>query len=348
MKDIEIVLENLTSQDIKLNQTQKLFLDTFIELDALYRPPSFFSQGSTKGSFYLWGPVGRGKTLLLQAIDNSYFPLSGRFHFIEFMQLIHLNLSEISNTKDPLLAVAKDISNKYNIIFIDEFQIEDIADAMIIGVVIESLINNGVRIMISSNTHPDDLYRDGLQRNKFLKTIQFIKYNFETFNLLGKEDYRLREVASFNSPNDDNKYSNIQNFLEKTFEKKLSNNFSFTVNNREFKCHASSKFFIWLSFEDFFIQPCGNKDFIKLVATFDWIFISDFHQCNDDHLNKIRRFISFIDIAYQENKKLKLFFGPDFLENFYQGEQLKGLWARTASRLHEISSNKYLQNLEKK
>ena len=98
----------------------------------------------------------------------------------------------------------------------------------------------------------------------------------------------------------------------------------------------------------FFSSPCASKDFIEIVKTFEWVFISNFHACNDDHIDKIRRFISFIDIAYQEKQKLKCFYDPNSMINLYSGDQLYHLWVRTESRLHQIASTKYLQNLEKK
>ena len=122
MKDIEIVLENLNSQGIKLDPAQTLFLKKFINLDASFKAPSFFSKDQSIGNLYLWGPVGRGKTLLLQAISDSYFPDAGRFHFIEFMQLIHSKLSQFSGTRDPLLKVVKTLARDFKLIFIDEFQ----------------------------------------------------------------------------------------------------------------------------------------------------------------------------------------------------------------------------------
>ena len=106
--------------------------------------------------------------MLLQGICDSYFPDAGQFHFIEFMQVVHKKLSDFSGNSDPLLDVVNDLLNKYKIIFIDEFQIEDIADAMIIGTLIEALSRKGLRLFISSNSHPDRLYKDGLQRAKFL------------------------------------------------------------------------------------------------------------------------------------------------------------------------------------
>ena len=342
MKDIEIVLENLASQEITPDKEQELFLEAFIEFDSKYSQTSFFRKNSNLGSLYLWGPVGRGKTLLLQAIDASYFKNSGQFHFLEFMQLIHNSLFEISKNKDPLTIVAKKMAKNYDMLFIDEFQIEDIADAMIIGSVIESLVSQGIRIMLSSNAHPSNLYKDGLQRSKFLPAIEFIQSQFMIFNLEGYEDYRLREIASINSYEPD-----INELLVKTFSEEWIDSNKFIVNERSFPCEGQSLKFLWLSFHKFFSEPCGSKDFIEIAKNYEWVFISHFHACDDENLDKIRRFISFIDITYQERQKMKLFHADGFLTDLYQGTQLKFLWERSESRLHEISGESYLKNLEK-
>ena len=227
-------------------------------------------------------------------------------------------------------------------LFIDEFQIEDIADAMIIGSVIESLVSKGIRIMLSSNAHPKNLYKDGLQRNKFLPAIEFIQSNFMIYNLEGSEDYRLRDIALIRSHEPD-----VKEFLGKTFSEEWAESQKFIVNDRSFPCEGRSSKFLWLSFQEFFSEPCGSKDFIDIAKNYEWLFISNFHACDDQHLDKIRRFISFIDITYQERQKMKLFYADGFLTDFYQGTQLKLLWERSESRLHEISSESYLKNLEK-
>ncbi|MDC0905640.1 cell division protein ZapE, partial [Gammaproteobacteria bacterium] len=231
MQDIEIVLENLASQEVTPDEAQQLFLEAFIEFDYKYRQTSFFRKNLNPGSIYLWGPVGRGKTLLLKAIDSSYFKNSGQFHFLEFMQLIHNSLFEVSKNKNPLALVAKKIAKNYDMLFIDEFQIEDIADAMIIGSVIESLVSKGIRIMLSSNSHPNNLYKDGLQRNKFLPAIEFIQSNFMIFNLEGSEDYRLRDIALIRSYEPD-----VKEFLGKTFSEEWAESQQFIVNDRSFPC----------------------------------------------------------------------------------------------------------------
>ncbi|MDC0244386.1 AFG1/ZapE family ATPase [Pseudomonadota bacterium] len=117
MKDIKVVLENLSIQGVILDNAQTSFLEKFIEQDSAYKPPTFFSKNNSIGSLYLWGPVGRGKTMLLQALKDSYFSHAGQFHFIEFMQLIHKKLSEFSGNSDPILKVVKSLSNDFKIIF---------------------------------------------------------------------------------------------------------------------------------------------------------------------------------------------------------------------------------------
>ena len=348
MKDIKVVLENLSIQSVTIDNAQASFLEKFIEQDSAYKPPTFFSKNNSIGNLYLWGPVGRGKTMLLQGLQDSYFPQAGQFHFIEFMQLIHKKLSEFSGNSDPILKVVKSLSNDFKIIFIDEFQIEDIADAMIIGTLIEALSQKGIRMFISSNSHPDYLYKDGLQRAKFLQTIDFINKNFFIHHLLGSEDYRLKEIAKFDSSaKDGNSFGGVKDFLRRTFNQDITYTTEFLANDRKFNCLGCSDKALWLSFEDFFSSPCASKDFIEIVKTFEWVFINNFHACNDDHLDKVRRFISFIDIAYQEKQKLKCFHDPNLMINLYSGDQLRHLWVRTESRLHQIASKKYLQNLEK-
>ena len=348
MKDIKVVIENLSTQGIALDNAQASFLEEFISIDSTLKPKLFFSNNNLIANLYLYGPVGRGKTMLLQAINDCYFSNSGKFHFVEFMQLVHKKLSDFSGNSDPLLMVVKSLSKDYKIIFLDEFQIEDIADAMIIGTLIESLTNKGTRLMITSNSHPDDLYKNGLQRAKFIKTINFINDNFFIHHLIGAEDYRLREIAHFDSSaNDRNSDKSVRNFLQRTFNSEIINITEFTVSNRAFDCLGCSDKILWLSFDDFFSSPCASKDFIEIVKTFEWVFINNFHSCTDDHLDKLRRFISFIDIAYQEKQKLKFFYDPNLINALYSGNQLLHLWARTESRLHQITTKKYLQNLEK-
>ena len=266
MKDIKVVLENLSNQGIDLDSAQTSFLEEFIEQDAVYKAPKFFSKNNSIGNLYLWGPVGRGKTMLLQALQDSYFSNASQFHFIEFMQLVHKKLSEYSGNSDPLIKVVKSLSDNSKIIFIDEFQIEDIADAMIIGTIIEKLSMRGTRLIISSNSHPNDLYKDGLQRSKFLKTVNFVNKNFFVHNLLGSEDYRLKEIAKFDSSaKDGNGDKEVKGFLHKTFSKDLTDTTELIVNNRKFDCLGLSDKALWLSLQIFSLRHAQARISLKLL-----------------------------------------------------------------------------------
>ena len=165
--------------------------------------------------------------------------------------------------------------------------------------------------------------------------------------MLGDEDYRLKEIAKFDSSaKDRNGDESVKGFLQQTFNKNITNQTEFLVNIRSFPCQGCSDKVLWISFDNFFSSPCASKDFIEIIKTFEWIFINNFHLCRDDHIDKIRRFISFVDIAYKEKQKLKLFYDPNLINNLYTGDQLKNLWVRTESRLHQMVSAKYLENLE--
>ena len=112
-----------------------------------------------------------------------------------------------------------------------------------------------------------------------------------------------------------NGFEDVKDFLQRTFNQDLAEKTEFLANNRKFRCFGCSDKALWLSFKDFFSSPCASKDFIEIVKTFEWVFISNFHACNDDDIDKIRRFISFIDIAYQEKQKLKCFYDPNSMIN---------------------------------
>ena len=165
---------------------------------------------------YIWGDVGRGKTLITneyikQAKDNSI----KSFHFIDFMNFIHNELNKNSGSKNPLSKVSKILTKKTSLIFIDEFQVEDVADAMIIGDLLIKIIDSRTKLILTSNAHPDSLYKDGLQRKKFMDSIKFLKERVDIHELQGDIDYRTRNIIQLNNNNDiyseENKTSIINN-----------------------------------------------------------------------------------------------------------------------------------------
>jgi cell division protein ZapE len=295
---------------------------------------------------YIWGDVGRGKTLITneyikQAQDNSI----KSFHFIDFMNFIHSELNKNSGSKNPLSKVSKILTKKTSLIFIDEFQVEDVADAMIIGDLLIKIIDSGTKLILTSNAHPDSLYKDGLQRQKFMDSIKFLKKRVDIHELNGDIDYRTRNIIQLNN-NDIYSEENITSFIANNFGTDHLNSGEIEINNRKFKCKLALNNILWVEFSSFFREPTGSSDYKYISDKFDWIFISNFNYCDDDSIDIIRRFISFIDIAYIQKTKVKFFFNNLDFNNLYKGAKIEILWQRCGSRLSEMQSSKYLKRFD--
>lgn len=304
----------------------------------------FLDMESGKKGFYIWGSVGRGKTLIAKSFFNCLKEKKISFHYIDFINKIHEELSNLSKKNNPLDLIAKSLSQKYKIIFIDEFQVEDITDAMIIGNLINKLLESNTTLYMTSNAHPDDLYKNGLQRQIFIKNMKIMQKSLNVYKLEGETDYRIKNIMNINQTNI-NKVFNDENIillLEENFTRDINKEKKFRVNSKYFSCKATSDDFLWISFSDFFSEANGSKDYIKISENKNWIFLSDFKNCNDDSSDIIRRFISFIDICYRDRTKVKFFENDVTLQNIYKGDKLKILWDRCCSRIHEMQTLNYL------
>jgi cell division protein ZapE len=338
------IINELKSKDITLDKSQ---LD-FIEIFNKYKPKKSKLFRTTlkndyKG-FYLWGDVGRGKTLILNSIYNQLDIKKSKFHYIDFMQTVHQKLKDFSGKKNPLDLIADELAANNKLIFLDEFQVEDVADAMLITNLFERLFNKHIYFLISSNAHPNNLYIDGLQRQKFLSAVDLILKNLNIFQLDGGKDYRISLISKFgNNFQDTFNDEKIKEFISSVFE---CNEFKkvIHINNRAFSCNGFSNSFIWISFNKFFKEATGSKEYIDICNKYDWILINNFTVCDDDDADIVRRFISFIDIAYKENIKVKFFYEGINPEDVYTGNKFQYLWERSQSRINEMKSKKYLIN----
>ncbi|MDB4159156.1 cell division protein ZapE [Gammaproteobacteria bacterium] len=346
---LQNIINDLKNQDIEADDAQINLIKNIVNIQTKKKTVLDSLKGRVlKNSFYTWGAVGRGKTLLSEAIlkniGNGKSSIS--FHFIDFMHMVHSELSRLVGNKDPLNIIAKSLSSKYKIMLIDEFQVEDVADAMIIGNLLSQILKNGSQLFLTSNVHPDDLYKDGLQRQKFMKSIAMIKDSLNIYELKGLVDYRARNIFKYrdNSNSSPNKDEDILRFIKSNFSNHEITSSILKINSRKFRCKSSSEDFLWVSFNDFFNQSTGSKDFIEISKNFEWVFINDFAECDDNNADTIRRFISFIDISYRENTKVKFFFGNINHLNIYKGTRLKILWDRCLSRLTEMQTIEYLNN----
>ena len=335
----QTILKKFSEDGIHLNDEQVNFLRIFEKnLPRKSFFVDFFKKKPKKGC-YVHGNVGRGKTMMLNAIFKEIKLTKCSYHFIEFMKFIHNELGLVENTKDPIEIIAKRIASKYRVIFIDEFQVEDVSDAMIIGKLLNLLSKMNVFIMLTSNAKIENLYKNGLQREKFIKQIKQLEEDFVVFEFIGDKDYRLMNI-DLNSSKDGKNLSQDQifDFIKKNFNFIGDLNKDFRINDRTFACKGNTKDFIWFSYKDFFRQNLAISDFLAICEKYNWFFIDDFEQNDDYGKDIIRRFIGFIDIAYIEKIKIKFFFNSDDIRSLYTGEELSFLWDRTISRLEEMQN----------
>jgi cell division protein ZapE len=293
---------------------------------------------------YIWGTVGRGKTWLMD-LFFEHLPVKRkqRVHFHRFMQRIHQSLADQGNVRDPLPRIAADWARGCSVLCLDEFFVSDIADAMLLGGLFENLFQQGVTLVTTSNIAPDDLYRNGLQRAKFLPAIELIKQNTRVLELSGSTDYRLRILEQseiFHFPLDTAADQVMtESFNRMAAECELDHNLQ--INGRDFHARRRGDGIIWFEFEELCIQPRGSIDFIEIARTFNTVMLSNMPQLAEADSNATRRFITLVDEFYDRNVKL-LISADAPIKELYDGKMLGFEFQRTVSRLTEMQSHEYL------
>ena len=348
MSDSQNIIDALKNQGAPpdLNQIALIKKLCEIKFSGLFSIFNIFFTQKNMG-LYIWGDVGRGKTLIVKEYIKQLKRLDiESFHYIDFMSFIHNQLNNNAGNKNPLNKVAKTITSNSNLIFIDEFQVEDVADAMIIGDLLFKILNFGTRIIFTSNSHPNDLYKNGLQRKKFIDTLKISMKDIDIYNLKGDTDYRTRNIIGINTLDQQKSYSDkdILGLIKENFTLDQSMQDKIFINDRKFNCKLKSNNILWIEYSDFFMMPTGSKDYKQICQNFDWIFISNFTKSDDDSSDTIRRFISFIDISYAEKTKVKFFTNHLDIANLYKGFKLEILWNRCVSRLYEMQTYEYLKD----
>ncbi|MBH97054.1 MAG: cell division protein ZapE [Rhodospirillaceae bacterium] len=294
---------------------------------------------------YLWGDVGRGKTFLMDLFYNSLpFEEKLREHFHRFMGNVHNALKNINAEQDPLQLVADKLAKQTRVICFDEFFVSDIADAMILGTLFEALFQRGITLVTTSNIKPDDLYKDGLQRQRFLKAISLVKQNTQIIKLEGSIDYRLRLLERADV---------YQYPLGKLADKKLAKYFSsfasgigrenleINILGRKIRALREAQDVVWFDFYQVCDGPRSHNDYIELARCYQTVLISNVPQLTKEQENQCRRFISLVDEFYDRRVKLILSAEKE-LNNLYIGEKLVSEFRRTKSRLEEMQSHDYL------
>src|SRR6187549_2317787 len=208
---------------------------------------------------YIYGGVGRGKSLMMDAFFKvSRHRRKRRVHFHEFMREIHARLRQLSGEENPIDAVSTEIAKETRLLAFDEFHVSDIADAMILGRLLEQLIDKGVVIVLTSNYKPDDLYPNGLQRERFLPAIRVLNENLDVLNLGGGTDHRRRlldELKVYYSPIDDHADANLARFFEAMTKATYTENGAIEIGNRPVAYRRRAKGVIWFAFSELFEKP---------------------------------------------------------------------------------------------
>lgn len=303
-------------------------------------------QGPVKG-IYFWGGVGRGKTYLVDTFfDALPFEQKMRTHFHRFMKRVHEEMKTLKGEKNPLTIIGKRFAEEARVICFDEFFVSDITDAMILATLLEELFKNGVSLVATSNIVPDGLYKDGLQRARFLPAIALLKEHTEIVNVDSGIDYRLRALEQaelYHFPLD----AEAQLSLERSFKSLLTEHCTvkegevLLIENREIRAVKTANDVAWFEFRELCDGPRSQNDYIELGKIFGAVLLANVEQMSVTKDDMARRFINLVDEFYDRNVKLILSAEVE-LKDLYAGGRLEFEFQRTLSRLLEMQSHEFL------
>lgn len=288
---------------------------------------------------YLWGGVGRGKSMLM---DLFHEVVGGRrVHFHAFMQEVHAKLHAARKTgvDDALLPVGKEIGEDLNLLCLDEMQITDITDAMIVGRLFDMLMGGGVTVVTTSNRVPDDLYKDGLNRSLFLPFIELIKTQLVVHELVSPKDYRqdrLKGEQVYFEPADAAARQAIGAIWEDLSGGK-SQELILKVQTREVHIAAFSNGVARARFYDLCGQPLGPADYLALAEAVRVLILEDIPLMSSENYNQARRFVTLVDALYEGHVRL-IATAADIPERLYLEGAGSFEFERTASRLREMQA----------
>ena len=295
---------------------------------------------------YMWGGVGRGKTWLM---DMFYQSLPGtrkqRLHFHRFMLRVHEELGELQGNSDPLEIIADRFKAETDVLCFDEFFVSDITDAMLLGGLMKALFARGITLVATSNIPPDELYRNGLQRARFLPAIDAIKTNCDIMNVDAGIDYRLRTLTQAHlwlSPlNSDTRQQMDKLWLALAGTAQL-NAHTLEINHRPLPTLGEVNQTLAVSFHTLCVDARSQHDYIALSRLFHTVMLFDVPVMTQTLESEARRFIALVDEFYERHVKLVVSAEVE-LYNIYQGTQLKFEFQRCLSRLQEMQSEEYLK-----
>jgi len=310
---------------------------------------SLFSPDVPDG-LYLWGGVGRGKTFLMDAFYECLpYRRKRRIHFHNFMAEVHHEMKLLAGEKDPLIALADNIAHHTRVLCLDEFHVDDIADAMILGRLVAAMLERGVVLLTTSNYPPDGLYPHGLQRQNFLPAIDLLKRKLKVVNVDGGHDYRLRAVARepmFIVADDAEGDAASEARLDVLFEKIAAGTrrieHPVEILGRLVPVKKASRSVVWFEFRELCGGAHAQEDYLAIAHRYPTVFLSHIPQMTTEHASEARRFTWLVDVLYDNNVRL-VASSAAIPGELCSGAMAFGEFSRTASRLSEMQSRHYLE-----
>lgn len=311
-------------------------------LRAWLAPPSQPVKG-----LYLWGGVGRGKTYLMDTFFETLpFKQKMRTHFHRFMRRVHSELTHLKGEKNPLEKVAEVLAGEARVICFDEFFVADITDAMILANLLKALFSRGVTLVATSNIAPEELYKDGLQRARFLPAIDLLRTHLDVLNVDGGTDYRLRTLVKadlYHSPLDDAAEQALQLCFRRLVPdcRTIRPEVDLEIEGRHLTARYEAEDVVWFDFKAICDGPRSQNDYIVLAKEYHAVIVANVPVLGAPNDDQARRFIYLVDEFYDRRVKLVLS-AAESLPRLYQDGRLSFEFQRTISRLLEMQSEEYL------
>lgn len=294
---------------------------------------------------YFWGGVGRGKTYLVDTFyDCLPFENKMRVHFHRFMHRVHDEMKALSGKPDPLKIIAKKFADETCVICFDEFFVSDITDAMILGTLFEELFAHHVTLVATSNIIPDELYRNGLQRARFLPAIKLINEFTDVVNVDSGIDYRLRTLEQaeiFHYPLDASATENLATYFKQLSVEAGKKDIDIAINNRNLRVIECSDGVVHIDFSILCESARSQSDYMEISRLYNTVLLANVKKMNRDNDDAARRFIAMVDEFYE--RKVKLIISAEVaMEGLYSQGTLEFEFKRCLSRLQEMQSHDYL------
>ena len=294
---------------------------------------------------YFYGGVGRGKSFLMDAFYGCLpYRRKRRVHFHAFMAEIHQRLRGLKSEANPLKAVAAEIAKETRVLCFDEFHVSDIADAMILGRLLENLFNEGVVLVATSNYAPSELYPQGQNRSSFLPTIALIEEKLTILNVDGGEDYRHRTLTAaevFYIPANEENERKLADLFTQVTAGQVERPSEIEIHGRMLRCKKQTDKAIWFDFRMLCFGPRSQADYLYLSEHYEMIFVSGIEKLSQAERAEARRLTWLIDVMYDYRVKFCATCDVPVGEIYVEGDFVQE-FVRTASRLTEMQSQEYL------